>query len=352
VARLFQIGTSRGGAVTQAGLRRVRFALACVLAWVVSSVPARECPGLRLQEVLPGISVVHGLWPSTDSGRAAHATTTVVLGLGRQVTVLDPGPTRQVGESLKRSLRCRHPTEVVALINTHAHAEQVLANAAFRVPVMATAGTVAAMQKRCPDCLAAMTEDLGSAALKGTRIVLPDRVLQDGQSLAIGGRAWQVRVMRHAHTESDLVLWSAAERIALVGGLVDGDRLPVLAQGRVLGWLQALDDLQALQPQWLVGQHAVSGPGQVDGALQRQRSYLCEVLRTAWQSMDAGLSEAEALQGLKLSPAWSVAQAELQEARRQQHQFNQLRAWREIEPIWMAQQAWPVPCGSAPDVGR
>lgn len=296
--------------------------------------------------------MVHGLWASTGSGRAPHAVTSVVLGQGRQVTVVDPGPSRQVGEALKRSLRCNSQAQVVALINTHAHAEQVLANAAFRVPVMATTGTAASMQTRCPDCLAAMTQDLGKTALKGTRIVLPDRVLHDGQSLVTGGRLWHVRVMRQAHTESDLVLWSAAEGIALVGGLVDGDRLPVLAQGRVLGWLQALDEVQAWQPQWLIGQHLVSSPGQVNAHVQRQRGYLCDLVRTAWLGMDAGLSEAEALQGLQLSPAWSVAQADQQEARRQQHQFNQLRAWREIEPIWMERQAWPAQCGSAPDVGR
>lgn len=338
--------------MTQAGVHMARWALGLWLLVAGVSGQARECPAPALQEVLPGVSVVHGLWASTGSARAAHASTTVVLGQGRQVTVVDPGPTRQVGEALKRSLHCRQQAQVVALINTHAHAEQVLANAAFGVPVMATAGTAASMKSRCPDCLAAMREDLGAPALKGTRIVLPSRVLEDGQSLSIGGRQWQVRVMRQAHTESDLVLWSAAEGVALVGGLVDGDRLPVLAQGRVLGWLQALDDVQALQPQWLIGQHLVSGPGQVGAHLQRQRNYLCELVRTAWQGMDAGLSEAEALQSLQLNPVWSVAQADQQEARRQQHQFNQLRAWREIEPMWMALQDWPVQCGSAPNVGR
>lgn len=339
--------------MTQVGVHWLRWVLALCLVWGWVPLQARECPAPILQEVLPGVSVFHGRWSSAGAGRAAHVVTSVVLGQGRRVTVVDPGPTRQAGEALRRSLRCRQQAQVVSLVNTHAHAEQVLANAAFRVPVMATEETAAAMQQRCPDCLAAMTEDLGAQALKGTRIVLPDRMLRDdGKSLLIGGRQWQVRVMRQAHTESDLVLWSAAEGIALVGGLVDGDRLPVLAQGRVLGWLQALDEVQAWQPQWLIGQHLVSGPSQVNAHLQRQRSYLCELVRTAWQGMDAGLSEAEALQSLQLSPAWLVAQTDLQEARRQQHQFNQLRAWREIEPIWMARQAWPTQCGSAPSVGR
>jgi len=349
---MFQIG-ARWHRVVTAGLFRMG---CCTWAlWLVAGVTsahARVCPEPTLQEVLPGIAVAHGLWASTGSGRAPHAVTTVVLVQDQQVTVVDPGPSRQAGEALKQSIRCRLQSQVAGLINTHAHAEQVLANSAFRVPVWATLGTAASMQARCPDCLAAMTEDLGSAALKGTHIVLPDRVLQEGQSLVMAGRQWEVRVMRQAHTESDLVLWAAAEGIALVGGLVDGDRLPVLAQGRVLGWLHALDEIQTWQPQWLIGQHLVSGPGHARVSLQRQRSYLCDLVRTAWQGMNAGLSEAEALQSLKLSPVWSAGEMSQQEARRQQHQFNQLRAWREIEPLWMARQPWPAQCGSAPDIGR
>lgn len=351
-ADVFQLGAVRGGVVTQFLRCTARGAFALGLAWVLTSVQARVCPEPMVQEVLPGLAVVHGFWPSASAGRAAHAATTVVLGQGRQVSVVDPGPTRRAGEALKASLRCRQRARVVTLINTHAHAEQVLANAAYSVPVWATEGTAMAMQKRCPDCLAAMAEDLGTMALKGTRIVLPSQRLQDGQSLMLGGRRWQVIEMHQAHTESDLVLWSAEEAIAVVGGLVDGGRLPVLAQGRVLGWLQALDALQALQPRWLLGQHVVSGPGQVSLALQGQRAYLCGLVRTAWQGMEAGLSEAEALQNLALGAAWSGGPAMQQADRIQQHQFNQLRAWREIEPIWMARQAWPSQCGSAPDVGR
>jgi glyoxylase-like metal-dependent hydrolase (beta-lactamase superfamily II) len=330
--------------------------LLLLVAWAWSAAPyAADCDArdrLAFQPVLPGVSVVHGLWPSVHAGRAAHAATTVVLGEGAEVTVVDPGPTRQAGLALQRALKCLRQARVVALVNTHAHAEQVLANSAFRVSVAATAGTASAMQLRCPDCLAAMTSDLGAKALKGTRIVWPDRTLTAGDLVQAGGRAWQVLEMRDAHTESDLVLWSETDRLALVGGLVDGGRLPVLAQGRVLGWLQALDALQTLQPQWLVGQHLVSGPAQVQAALQMQREYLCGLVHYAWRGLDSGWSEAEAMKSLELPERWVTSSAAEDEARRQQHQFNQLRAWREMEQGWMDQMPRPASCGSTPDVGR
>ncbi|MEK7346208.1 MAG: hypothetical protein AAB176_10985 [Pseudomonadota bacterium] len=335
---------------------------------------------MSLQTVVPGVAVVHGQWPALAGAtwtpeRPARLATTVVLGLrsgsgsGREVTVVDPGPTRRVGQALKNTLLCQWQARVTGLVNTHAHAEQVLANSAFRLPVRALPGTARAMQKRCAACQAALREDLGAQAMQGTRIVLPSHTLHDGQSLQAGGRLWQVIEMPQAHTESDLVLWSRGTRdgqrqdggvhkgeamepgIVLAGGLVDG-RWPVLAQGRVLGWLQALDRLQAMQPDWLIGQHVVAGPQQVLPVLQRQRDYLCGLLGHAWRRLEQGQSESEGVQGLSVPAHWPAPEAKDAPAWRQQHLFNQLRAWREAELLWLERQAWPASCGSVPDVAR
>lgn len=321
---------------------------------------------LALQAVLPGVAVVHGHWPAADNMDAAPAhldrmATTVVLGQGRERAVVDPGPTWRVGHALQKTLQCGQRARVTALINTHAHAEQVLANSAFSAPVMALSGTALAMHKRCSQCLASLKADLGSQALQGTRIVLPRHALRDGQSLQVGGRSWRVREMRQAHTENDLVLWSPEADewasvqpqggVVLVGGLVDG-RWPVLAQGSVLGWLQALDQVQAMQPNWLIGQHVVAGPQQVQSVLQRQREYLCSILGHAWHRLEQGQSEAEGVQDLALPVHWPLPGVGAEKAWQQQHLFNQRRAWREAEQLWLERQAWPATCGSAPDVRR
>jgi glyoxylase-like metal-dependent hydrolase (beta-lactamase superfamily II) len=254
---------------------------------------------------------------------------------------------------------------VAAVINTHAHAEQVLGNGALAAPVMALAGTAQAMQARCPQCLASLTHEMGEPAMHGTRIVLPEQVLHEGQWLQVGGRSWWVQEMQRAHTESDLVLWTpspgahananapvqAKGGVVLVGGLVDG-RWPVLAQGSVLGWLQALDRLRVMQPDWLIGQHLVAGPSQVQPVLQRQHGYLCGILAHAWRRLEQGQSEAEGVQGMMPPATWPTPEPRLVQAWQQQHVFNQRRAWREAEQLWLDRQAWPNTCGSAPDVRR
>ena len=94
--------------------------------------PCNAAPALNWQTVLPGVAVVHGLWHAVTPDGRSHAATTVVLGQNADVTVIDPGPTAGVGQALQKDLKCRHPSSLVTrLINTHAHAEQVLANAAW-----------------------------------------------------------------------------------------------------------------------------------------------------------------------------------------------------------------------------
>jgi hypothetical protein len=113
-----------------------------------------------------------------------------------------------------------------------------------------------------------------------------------------------------------------------------------------------LEKLQAMQPDWLIGQHLVAGPPQVQPVLQRQRDYLCGILGHAWHRLELGQSEAEGVQGLVPPVHWPQPEAGLAPAWRQQHLFNQRRAWREAEQLWLDRKPLPLTCGSAPDVRR
>ena len=103
------------------------------------------------------------------------AATSVLIDAG-EALVVDPGPSLRHGQRVRASLACRFKARVRWVANTHAHAEQVLANSAFVAPVMALSGTAQAMRKRCPQCLASLQDDLGAQAMQGTRIVLPSQV--------------------------------------------------------------------------------------------------------------------------------------------------------------------------------
>jgi hypothetical protein len=136
--------------------------------------------------------------------------------------------------------------------------------------------------------------------------------------------------VEHGHTEADLVLQHSVSGVVWAGGLVYGGRLPELAQGGLLPWLEALARLRALEPRLLVSTRvshlATPGPGQDD--LAATRDYLDSVRRQVLAAMDQGLSPWDTLQlELPRFAGW-VGYA-------QRHHFNVQRAWRELEPMWM-----------------
>jgi glyoxylase-like metal-dependent hydrolase (beta-lactamase superfamily II) len=284
---------------------------------------------------------VHVWQPAVDQephvGNVGHVSPTTVLVHQQQAWVIDPGPNLRQGQRLVAHVRCVWGARIERVINTHAHADNVLANSAFaqaqrddRVSVWATARTAVTMAQRCPACLDDLTERVGEHTMAGTQIVLPDVHLRPGEVLQLGPHRLQVREARNAHTQSDLVLWDEAHRIAWVGGLVYGQRLPELAQGSLLGWRQALADLQALQPRWVVGA-TLAGPSgagaSAQDALAATDAYLAHVQQVVLRGMEDGLQVSELpLQAAAPFDGW---------AGQARHGFNLQRAWRELEPAWM-----------------
>lgn len=321
-----------------------RWALAVLLLGQAASL--RAAPDCGSLEPVPWRTVAPGAWVwlppdggDVSTANAGHVVPTSVLVSGRQALVIDPGPSHRHGERVRRSLACRFGAQVRWIVNTHAHSENVLANSAFaadvaagRTQILATAPTREGMALRCPDCLSSLTRRVGEAGMAGTQIVLPTRALSEGEVLRLG--RWRLRVMRveHAHTEGDLVLWDARHRVLWAGGLVYQDRVPELAQGHLDGWIAALDRLQALAPRqviataWSVA--PVSGP---PPALQDTRAYLGALREKTLQAMDEG-GQPQEIERVALPAFRGWAGYD------ERHGFNVLRAWRELEPVWMDRQ--------------
>lgn len=315
------------------------------LAALLSAPAVLAAPDCRTLEPVPWRAVGPGawVWLPPDGGdvspaNAGHVVPTSVLVSGRQALVIDPGPSHRHGERLKRSLACRFGAQARWIVNTHAHSENVLANSAFaadvaagRTQILATVPTRDGMALRCPDCLASLTQRVGEQGMAGTQIVLPTRTLSAGETLRLG--RWRLRVVpvEPAHTEGDLVLWDAQHRVLWAGGLVYRGRVPELAQGHLDGWIAALDRLMALAPQqviattWSVAPATGSPP-----ALQDTRAYLAALREKTLQAMDEGAQPQEIDRvALPAFSSWAGYGA--------RHGFNVLRAWRELEPVWMDQ---------------
>lgn len=321
--------------------------LLVLLSGCAASTPPPDCSAAR---AVPWQAVVPGVWvwrPDTvgevSAANAGHVVPTSVVISGPDAMVIDPGPNHRHGLRVRDSLACRFGAQVRWVVNTHAHADNVLANSAFadrlaagQLEILANEGTRRAMQQRCPACLSSLTERVGEAAMAGTRIVLPNRVLMAGELLRVGPHTLRVLAPAPGHTESDLVLWDETSRVVWAGGLVYEQRLPELAQGGVDAWLRALDRIAALGPHHVIG-NAVSSsarPQRLPPAMVATRAYLEELRARVLAAMDEGRHAGESTSiEMPAHTGWA--------GYAQRQAFNVQRAWREMEPVWMEQGARP-----------
>jgi len=57
------------------------------------------------------------------------------------------------------------------------------------------------------------------------------------------------------HSNSDLYIYIPSKRIVFVGDLVFNDRVPSIRDGNLAGWIEALDEVKALDVDYIVGGH-------------------------------------------------------------------------------------------------
>lgn len=302
-------------------------------------------PGCDSHDAIPWQAVAPSVWvwmPAAEADvsadNAGHVNPTAVVVDGGEALVVDPGPSHQHGMRVRQSLQCRFGARVTWVVNTHAHSENVLANSAFadlqaggHLRIAASQPTRDGMGQRCPDCLASLTLRVGQAVMKDTRIVLPDVSLAPGMLLQVGQRELQVLAVEQGHTEGDLLLWDRTQGVLFAGGLVYGQRIPELAQGQVDAWLAVLERLMTLPVRDIIGSTwSRGGPGKLPPAIRTTHSYLAGLRAGVLKAMDQGqLAQDENAVPMQAFAHWAGYE--------QRHGFNVLRAWRELEPVWMEQ---------------
>ncbi|MBU9578029.1 MBL fold metallo-hydrolase [Ralstonia mannitolilytica] len=317
-------------APTPARRRWMGLMLALALEPPLATLAAPQPPvSLRLLRLQHGLYAARANNAEAARANAGEVVPTLVHVTGNGVLVVDPGPHAAWGDRLITAIRHITAEPVRWVVNTHAHPEHVLANAAFarlqpRPAFLASAATASLMRERCQACLARLASMLGTQAMRGTHIVYPEPALRDGDWLHTGKTAWQVHIHTAAHSASDTVLYAPQQRVLCVGGLAYRQRVPELQDGSLLGWRQALRGLERLDAGIVVGT-AVGTPMQT---LLPTLSYLDALNDAIADALDAG---GDAAHALTYAPGGAYRDWRNFHPR---HALNVARAWRELEDRW------------------
>ncbi len=211
------------------------------------------------------------------------------------VVVVDTGISYRHGRAMLEAIARVTPKPVRLAIITHAVQEFLFGNAAFAergIQLLAHAKSVELMRSRCEHCLENLNKVLGPQLMQGSRLVLPTRLVERSTPLAVAGLKLQLLYFGWAATPGDLAVYDPASRVLFAGGLVSNGRVPELRDGKLAGWLLALDRLDEIPARWVVPAH---GPVATPAVIAQTRTYLLALDARVRQVYNSGASLLEAV---------------------------------------------------------
>lgn len=234
-------------------------------------------PPVRALEALPVAPGVYAFVGALDEPSVANAGDTGNAGfiVGPDgVVVIDTGFSYRRGQAMLAAIAAVTDRPVRLAIITHGVQEAVFGAAAFAergVALLAHRETIALMRSRCEQCLANLTALLGEDAMRGTRLVLPERSVDASTTLETAGLTLQLLHFGWAATPGDLAVFDRASGVLFTGALVTAGRVPLLRDGKLGPWRAALDELARVPAHALVPAH---GPPSAPAAIAATSGYL------------------------------------------------------------------------------
>jgi len=288
------------------GLASLAFVLVSLLA-ACAAGPGGE-PGLPATRVADGVYAFLG-----SSGEAGPANGGEVGNggfiVGETGTVMiNTGSSYRHGQRMIAAAERIGGRPVVLAVITQPLQEFVMGSAAFEehgIPLMAQAASAALIGQRCERCLHNLTQLLGSVAMQGTRVVVPERRLSGSTSTSPGGRSLRLLDFGWAQTPGDLAVLDERSHVLFAGGLVSIGRLPDVRDADAPRWIAALGELRTLPFERLVPGY---GPVGTKASAVEVAGYLEALDRSVRMLLRGGasLSEAVPAGGLPDYAGWSL----------------------------------------------
>ncbi|MGF7161221.1 quinoprotein relay system zinc metallohydrolase 2 [Rhodoligotrophos appendicifer] len=209
-----------------------------------------------LHEVAPSVFIRRGLDVDAAAGnRDALANIGFIIGRDA-VLVTDSGGSLADGEWLRSEIRRLTDKPIRYVVMSHVHPDHSFGAGAFVADAPEFIGHVMlkpALQARGEFYREKLSDLLGPGSVGP--VVMPTREIgAEGGEIDLGDRRLTLHAHSVAHTDSDLSILDPSAGVLLPADLLFVTRVPAL-DGSLLGWLQELDRLEALEARTIIPGH-------------------------------------------------------------------------------------------------
>ncbi len=241
------------------------------------------------------------------------------------IIIVDTGVSYRHAAEMAKAIRRVSRRPIRLAIVTHAHQEFLFGASYYRrqnVPILTHVKTAQLMQARCQNCLRQLKEFLGEKEMRGSKVVVPDQLIDSSEFISVAGITLGLHVLGWGNTPSDIAVFHRDSGVLFAGGLVDVSRVPELRDSKLKDWQAVLNKLQKFPIKHLVPGHGPIGDSQAIPAFAAYLSAIERKVRALYDE-NVSLSDAEKNGELPAFKNWNLYL--------EQHHKNIHRAYLQIE---------------------
>jgi glyoxylase-like metal-dependent hydrolase (beta-lactamase superfamily II) len=244
---------------------------------------------MELKRVSEHVWYVQGV-PGIATENQGFISNAGVIVTGAGVVVFDALGTPSLADMLLKKIHAITNEPVVRVIVSHYHADHIYGLQVFEdldADILAPAGAVTYLESQnARQRLAERQFTLDPWVNAKTRLVIPSHYLEQGMQFRLGDVDFTVTVVGKAHSDGDLTLYVAPDRVLFSGDIIFEGRVPFLGDSNTRNWVSVLKRMEREQLVALVPGHG-SVASDPNAAVSLTRRYL-EYLR---QQMGAAVSD-------------------------------------------------------------
>jgi glyoxylase-like metal-dependent hydrolase (beta-lactamase superfamily II) len=208
------------------------------------------------------------------------------------VVVVDALGSPVLAKKLIAEIKKITPQKVAAVIVTHYHADHVYGLQEFKnigAKIYAQGeGRNYLSSETAKQRLIASRVDFAPWVNASTKLIGADVWVDQSYTLSVGGIEFKIGRVGPAHAPEDLIIYVPSEKVLFAGDLVFRGRIPFVGNADSRGWLHALNEIEALNPNIVIPGHGAysSNPAEDIRFTREYLKYLRESMTKSAVNMD------------------------------------------------------------------
>ena len=271
---------------------RVPFLAPVLLSIFVTTAYATDDLILKPIQVAPNTYFVKGLAEMGSSKNQNFISNAGFVITPKGVVVVDALGSPSLAKKLIAEIKKLTSQKVVAVIVTHYHADHVYGLQEFKnvgAKIYAQGeGRNYISSETAKQRLIASRIDFAPWVNTSTHLMSADVWIDQSFTLTVGGVEFKISRVGPAHAPEDLIIYVPSEKVLFAGDLVFRGRIPFVGNADSKGWLQALNEIESLNPSIVIpghGAHSIN-PIQDIGFTREYLRYLRQSMAKSAIDMD------------------------------------------------------------------